>query len=137
MRFVVARLADFPAETRRLIRVGGREIGVFRVGDRFYAVRNRCPHQGGPLCEGNLASRVASTSLGRVELGDGSRIVCPWHGWQYDMETGEPHAPGDPAARTYGVAVERGPLSPAELEPVGHAEIFDVTVEDEFVVVDA
>jgi len=41
MKFVVARVDDFPPETRRVVRVGGREIGVFRFGEAFYAIRSR------------------------------------------------------------------------------------------------
>jgi nitrite reductase/ring-hydroxylating ferredoxin subunit len=135
VRFVVARLADFPTDSRRVVRVGGREIGVFRAADRFYAVRNRCPHQGGPLCVGRVFPRIVSEAPGRFELADGAPlIVCPWHGWQYDMESGQSYAPGDPHVRSYGVTVERG----SELvEGPYVVETFPVTVEEEYVVLEA
>ena len=62
MKVVVAPVADFKPGDRRIITIGGRSIGVFRVGDRFYGIRNRCPHQGGPLCQGQ-ASSDASASM--------------------------------------------------------------------------
>jgi len=135
-RFVVARLEDFPPETRRIVRVGGREIGVFRVGERFFAVRNRCPHQGGPLCIGRVFPRIVSDEPGSVRL-DRDRaplLVCPWHGWQYDMESGQSYAPGDPHVRSYRVSVEPG----AGLEQGPYvAETFPVRVEENYVVLEA
>jgi nitrite reductase/ring-hydroxylating ferredoxin subunit len=135
VRFVVARLDEFPADSRRIVSVGGREIGVFRVDERFYAVRNRCPHQGGPLCIGRVFPRILSEVPGRFELNEGPPLlVCPWHGWQYDMATGQSYAPGDPHVRAYDVSVEHG----SELmEGPYLVETFPVSVEEEYVVLDA
>jgi nitrite reductase/ring-hydroxylating ferredoxin subunit len=128
VRHVVAPVADFPAGTRQIVRLGGREIGVFHVGGRFYAMRNRCPHQGGPLCAGRILPRIVSAEPGGVATAEGTpRLACPWHGWQYDMETGESYAQGDPNARTYPVSVERGPYV---------AETFRTYVAGDYVVVE-
>jgi nitrite reductase/ring-hydroxylating ferredoxin subunit len=142
VRFVVSPLQEFPPGERRIVRVGGREIGVFRVEDRFYAVRNRCPHQGGPLCVGRVFPRILSDTPGDFRLHDGAPlVVCPWHGWQYDMATGQSYAPGDPHVRSYNVSVEPGSLIAAELEGGAEgpyvAETFPVFVEDEYVVLEA
>ena len=51
-RHVVARVADIPPGERLIVDIAGRSIGVFNVDGRFYALRNSCPHQGGPLCLG-------------------------------------------------------------------------------------
>jgi nitrite reductase/ring-hydroxylating ferredoxin subunit len=135
MKFVVARVDDFPPETRRVVRVGGREIGVFRFGEAFYAIRNRCPHQGGPLCRGRVTPRFVSEQPGTVRLADGPPlVVCPWHGWQYDLETGQSYAPGNSDARSYGVSVEPGSVVAAGRYI---AETFPVRVEDDYVVLDA
>jgi nitrite reductase/ring-hydroxylating ferredoxin subunit len=136
MRVVVAPLAEFPPDSRRLVRVGGREIGVFRVGeDRFYAVRNRCPHQGAPLCRGHVFARILSPQPGEFELASGPPLlVCPWHGWQYDVSTGQSYAPGDPRVKSYGVSVTPG----SELvEGPYVVETFSVTVNEEYVVLEA
>ena len=87
MRVVVAPLADFKPGERRIITVGGRSIGVFRIGDRFYGIRNRCPHHGGPLCLGRVGERVAGDP-GVYELTGRRTLRCPWHGWEFDLETG-------------------------------------------------
>ena len=135
MKVVVAPLEDFPPDTRKLVRVGGREIGVFRVGDSFYAVRNRCPHQGAPLCIGRVFSRIVSELPGEFELAGGPPLlVCPWHGWQYDVATGQSYSPGDPRAKSYGVSVEPG----SELvEGPYVVETYSVTVSERYVVLEA
>jgi nitrite reductase/ring-hydroxylating ferredoxin subunit len=132
MRVVVARLADFPAGERRILDVGNRSIGVFRVGDAFYAVRNRCPHQGGPLCQGRLFRRVVSDDPGVVRHADEPPLIaCPWHGWEYDLATGQSFiGPTEPHVRAYDVSVERMPGPYV-------AETFPVHVEEEYVVLDA
>lgn len=68
--FPLAALAD---GERRLLQAGDREIALFRVGDEVYAVDNACPHSGNPLIEGEL--------LGRT-------LVCAYHAWRFDLETG-------------------------------------------------
>jgi nitrite reductase/ring-hydroxylating ferredoxin subunit len=134
-RFVVARVDEFEENPRRLVRLGGREIGVFRIGGRFFAVRNRCPHQGGPLCTGRVVPRIVADAPGTVRVdAEAPLVVCPWHGWQYDMRTGRSYVPDDPGARSYDVAVERGSVI---VEGPYTVETFPVSVEDDYVVVDA
>jgi 3-phenylpropionate/trans-cinnamate dioxygenase ferredoxin subunit len=141
VRFVVARLSDFPAGTRRIVRLGGREIGIFRVEDEFYAIRNRCPHQGAPLCLGRILPRQVAGEPGAIEVDNEAPplIVCPWHRWQYDARTGESYAPGDPHARSYGVSIESGDAIAAESTEGDArfvAETFPVSVEDDYVVLE-
>lgn len=77
-----------PGDRRRVI-ADGRPVAVFRVGDRFYAVADRCPHQGASLSEGRICKDVSATEPGRYRL-DPSRphVRCPWHGWEFDLATG-------------------------------------------------
>jgi nitrite reductase/ring-hydroxylating ferredoxin subunit len=90
MRVVVAPLRSFPSGERRIVEVGGRSIGVFRVGESFYGIRNRCPHQGGPLCLGHVLGDAVSAVPGEATISsDPLRIACPWHGWEYDLDSGQ------------------------------------------------
>ena len=75
---------------RRIVVVNGREIGIFNIGGQFFALRNRCAHQGGPVCEGILLARLESHGPGHYDF-DPSRVMieCPWHGWEFDIETGQ------------------------------------------------
>lgn len=138
MRFVVGPVSEFPPGTRKIVRAGGREIGVFRYGGKFYAVRNRCPHQGAPLCRGFVLPRVASSAPGSAEVVDGPPLImCPWHGWQYDAETGKAWAPGDPGARSYDIEVESGTAlaeGPESSEVRLVAETFRVVVDEDYVI---
>ena len=72
--YTVARLTDLPEGRGRVVRAGGRDIALFRVEGRVFALDNCCQHLGGPLGEGEAV---------------GGYAVCPWHGWRYDLESGE------------------------------------------------
>jgi len=138
MRIVVARVEDFAPGERRIVTRGRRSIGVFRVGDRFYALNNHCPHLGGPLCQGRTQAWVRSSAPGRYERDDDHALIaCPWHGWEYDLATGQSFlGPGEPPARSYEVSIEPADDDrPDDPAPGGRrpgpfvAETYDVTVE--------
>ncbi|MFB6097176.1 MAG: Rieske (2Fe-2S) protein [Haloferacaceae archaeon] len=77
--------------------VGGIEIAVFKVKDDFYAIANRCAHQRAPLCRAGEekinAEHTWSDSRGGVDE-DACTVACPWHLWEWDLETGEHAASG-------------------------------------------
>jgi nitrite reductase/ring-hydroxylating ferredoxin subunit len=83
----IASLAEVEREGRAVARVGGREVGVVAVDGGLYGVRNRCPHHGGPLCLGTVRRRERGTP-GRYEQSDELVLRCPWHGWEFDLESG-------------------------------------------------
>jgi 3-phenylpropionate/trans-cinnamate dioxygenase ferredoxin subunit len=143
---VVAPVGEFPPGERHIVEVGGRSIGVFRVGGRFYGIRNRCPHQGGPLCRGHLLDDAVADAPGSPRISENPlRVACPWHGWEYDLETGQSFmGAGAAGVRSYGVAVQPGGDVLAEIEdgetrlrPGPYvAETFEVHVEDDYVVLE-
>jgi 3-phenylpropionate/trans-cinnamate dioxygenase ferredoxin subunit len=147
MRIVVAAVSEFAPGERRIVQAGNRSIGVFRVGDRFYGIRNRCPHQGGPLCRGHLLDDAVADEPGLPRISKNPlRVACPWHGWEYDLQTGQSFlGAGMAGVRSYGVAVEPGARLVAELDagdaqlrPGPYtAETFDVRVQDDYVVLEA
>ncbi len=69
----VARLEELAVGQATLVEAGDRRVVLSRVGEHVYACADECAHQGGPLSEGRLT---------------GTRLVCPWHGWMYDVRTG-------------------------------------------------
>lgn len=77
--------------SRVIATVEGREIAVFRVDGKYHALANFCPHQSGPLCEGPLEGRMEfSEEEGTWEYDSTESVVsCPWHGWKFEIETGE------------------------------------------------
>ena len=90
----VARDGEIADGARKVIVAGADEIGVFKVDGEFYAWRNQCPHQGGPVCQGRLMKRVEERldddkrSLGIHFAADAMNIICPWHGYEFDVRTG-------------------------------------------------
>ncbi len=92
---VVAEAADMKDGDRRIVAAGNaREIGVFHKNGAYYAYGNFCAHAGGPACEGLLINRVVDiiapdrTYQGQT-FADEVHFVCPWHGYEYALETGE------------------------------------------------
>jgi nitrite reductase/ring-hydroxylating ferredoxin subunit len=92
-RYVIGAVSDIPPGSRRIARIAGRSVGVFNVKGEFFAIRNRCPHLGGPLCLG----MTTGVTVGRFRDGetpelewirDGEIIRCPWHAWEFDMRSG-------------------------------------------------
>jgi nitrite reductase/ring-hydroxylating ferredoxin subunit len=106
-------VTDFAEGQRVMIDVNGREVFVFEREGRYFAYENVCPHMGGPVGEGILMGKV------EVVLGPNKEtirerfstteihLVCPWHGWEYDVETGECVALRRYRLRRYE-AVQRG-----------------------------
>jgi nitrite reductase/ring-hydroxylating ferredoxin subunit len=99
----VGKQSDFEDRGRKVVARGDLEIGVFRLADEFYAYENRCPHVRGPVCQGRILPRVEEvlaedkTSRGQKWSEHNTHIVCPWHGWEFDLKTGR--HPGNPHMR--------------------------------------
>ena len=87
--------ADIPLREGRAVEVGGEEIAIFNLGEKFLAVSNRCPHRGGPLADGILS---------------GETVVCPLHAWKVCLNTGDVKRPQEQEScvRTFPVKVVDG-----------------------------
>jgi nitrite reductase/ring-hydroxylating ferredoxin subunit len=109
----VGKVGEFKDGDRRIIFAGDNEIGVFRHEGQFYAYSNFCLHQGGPACEGLTIAKVEErllpdkTSQGLCFSESEMHFVCPWHGYEYDMKTGECVSDRKLKLRKYKV-VEKG-----------------------------
>jgi 3-phenylpropionate/trans-cinnamate dioxygenase ferredoxin subunit len=125
-RHVVASANEIPPGGRKIVEVGGRSLGIFNVGGRYYALKNTCPHEGGPLCIGTITGLAVSSGPGNYGLErEGEILRCPWHGWEFDILTGRSVlAPGKVRVKTYPVAQE-------QLE----VETYPVEIDREVVVV--
>ena len=107
----VCALEELPPGGRRIVDADGRSIGVFNVDGELFAVRNTCPHQGAQLCLGTVSGTMLPSEPYEYRYGRESRVLrCPWHGWEFDLETGEKLFDVTERARvkTYPVSVERG-----------------------------
>jgi nitrite reductase (NADH) small subunit len=92
-RVRVAAESEIPEGTGLQVDAGGTAVALFRVEGRCYAIANECPHRGGPLAQGDLEGHV---------------VHCPWHGWTWDVRTGENlRQPGTRVA-CFPVSIEDG-----------------------------
>lgn len=92
-KVAVAKTVDLMPGTSLSVEANGIGVALFNVDGRIYALDNTCPHAGGPLGEGKL---------------NGEIIECPWHGWRYNVRTGE--RPENPEFKVvcYPVEIEEG-----------------------------
>lgn len=134
-RFVVARVEEVPPGRAKLVTARGRDIALFNVGGEFFALADRCPHEGASLCRGQIVSLVESDEPGTYRVSrPGEFVRCPWHGWEFDIRTGQSWCdPRFTKVRRFDVTVAAG-------EEVAKgpyvAETFAVSVEQDYVVVE-
>jgi len=87
----VCKTSDIPGGTGKTVEVNGKPVALFNVDGKFYAINNTCLHRGGPLGEGALEGKV---------------VICPWHGWRYDVTTGANEMNPSVTVEKYQVKVE-------------------------------
>lgn len=107
---------------------------MFNIGGRLYGLRNRCPHQGAPLCLGRIKGTTLPEAPYKYVYGRDQEIIqCPWHGWEFEIATGRTYfKPHRMRVRTYDVTLE-----PAVAAEDATLETFDVTMEGDLVVLHA
>ena len=95
---LITAAENIPLREGRAVQIGGNEVAIFNLGDRFLALENRCPHRSGPLADGIIS---------------GGNVVCPLHAWKVDLATGEVvnRTDNPPCVRTYPARVENGVIS--------------------------
>jgi nitrite reductase (NADH) small subunit len=86
----VGKVDDFPEGKCTIVEIDGREVGIARLRNGEYrAVRNHCPHKGAPICKGFISGTMAPCAVGKLVYDrDGEILVCPWHGYEFDLNTG-------------------------------------------------
>ena len=105
---------ELTTDQRKILDAGGREIVVFRFGNRCYALDNWCLHMGGPVGEGRIVGRVEAVldddkrCLGERFSDTETHLVCPWHGYEYNIATGEYAGDRRMRLRTYEVIEREG-----------------------------
>jgi nitrite reductase/ring-hydroxylating ferredoxin subunit len=101
-RVKVLELAGLPKGEAALAVVNGQDVALFRRGEEIFAIGNTCPHQGGNLCDGRI---------------EGDIVICPLHGWEFDLRSGVcMTVPGESVPR-YDVTVEDGAILLEEAMP--------------------
>jgi 3-phenylpropionate/trans-cinnamate dioxygenase ferredoxin subunit len=141
-KYVVATADEISPGERKIVEIGGRSIGVFNIDGEYFAIRNSCPHQGGPLCSGLVTGFLESDAPGTYNyIRKGEILRCPWHSWEFDIKTGQSWwNPAQRRVRKYEVQVESGEnieaSSSAPEKGPYVADTFPVTVEQQYVVIE-
>ena len=109
----VCSVDDLPPGERVHVTMDGTVVGVLNIDGEYYAIQNECAHQSGPICQGKVHPELIGEFVEpgeRVREYPGDRIViaCPWHGWEYDLQTGSHLGVPDIAIKAYDVVVEDG-----------------------------
>lgn len=134
-RHVVATVEEIAPGSCKIVTVRGREIGIFNIASEFYALINRCPHEGAALCKGHITGRMEADKPGDYRLTHmGEMLRCPWHSWEFDIRTGQSWCdPDHTFVRSYKVSVEPGE---ALVKGPYVAETVPVRVDGNYIVVD-
>ena len=134
-KHVVAPVSEIPPGNRKLVTVKGRPIAIFNIEGEYFGVLNRCPHQGGSLCHGTLTGLIESSEPGKYQYSRKGEILrCPWHGWEFDIRTGQSYCDPDKIqVKAYHVEIEPGTKV---VKGPYVAETIPVTVEQDYVVVE-
>ena len=98
--------------SRVIKEIEGREIALFKLEDGYHAALNYCIHQAGPLCEGKLMGHTVPQDDGWSWGYDDENkyVTCPWHGWKFDLTTGENVDSDEYSVPIYDTAVENGDI---------------------------
>jgi nitrite reductase (NADH) small subunit len=109
-KHIVCEVDDLPPGARRIITIGQTSIGVLNIDGKLYSIRNKCPHRGAPLALGSIGGRMMESEPGQFVYGMDNQVWrCPWHRWQFDLESGRTlHDPNNERVRVYSVFVEDG-----------------------------
>jgi len=93
----VAKLDEIPRQGARVVKTATGDIAVFRtLDDEVFALRDKCPHKGGPLSQGIVS---------------GKKVACPLHDWKISLDTGIAQAPDEGCAARFPVKLENGMVS--------------------------
>ena len=102
-RVNIGSASEFADPGRKVVAFERFEVAIFKLEGEFFAYLNHCPHMGGPVCQGKMIAKVEEilaedrTSQGMAFSKTRMHVVCPWHGYEFDIRTGV--HPGNSRAR--------------------------------------
>ncbi|MFB6131724.1 MAG: Rieske (2Fe-2S) protein [Salinigranum sp.] len=111
---IVAKDDELDDGDRIVVQLRGRDIGVFKLDGEYYAYTSWCAHQGGPACEGRIEGTMEASidpetrAVEKRYVREGEILLCPWHGWEFDVRTGQALPREDVKLPSCPVRVEDG-----------------------------
>lgn len=109
VEYVVATADELPPGGRKIVTIRNLQIGLFRIGNEYYALPNVCTHQFGPLCEGRIGPAIVSSAETEWQprlVFENEVIACPWHGLEFHIKTGRCLAYPNVRVRSYPIKAE-------------------------------
>lgn len=104
----LAKVSEINPGERKVITVEDKELGIFNIEGTFHAILNRCPHMGAPLCKGHLVIEIQAEKPGTFTFKEKTVLRCPWHGWEFDVDSGKSIFDESIRAKKYEVKVKGG-----------------------------
>lgn len=133
-KHVVAKVGELKPGDRKLVDLAGRPVALFNLNGEYFAINDKCPHESGSLCAGKIGGFADADQPGEYRLTrPGEVIRCPWHGWEFDIRTGQSWCdPERVRVRAYDAQVAHGG---EVLKGPYKAETFNVSIEEDYVVI--
>ena len=107
LKHFACKTSEVPTDAAKIVSIGRLSVGLFRLDDGFHALLNVCPHKGAALCEGPVCGTTKQTD--RTEFiydRAGELVRCSWHGWEFDIRTGEFLVDKNIRTKSFPVTVE-------------------------------
>jgi nitrite reductase/ring-hydroxylating ferredoxin subunit len=111
-KFEAAEVGEIQNGKCKIVNLQGRSIGIYYNGEKYFAIRNVCPHQQAELCKGTFTGTTLSSKPHDYIYGmEGEILVCPWHGWEFDVKTGKALVdPDSYSVKVYDVSVDNNKI---------------------------
>jgi nitrite reductase (NADH) small subunit len=108
-RAVALPFSELPPGTSTTVKAFDTTVAIFNVEGQLFALSNHCPHHGGPLCHGRISGTALPSQPYEYSYGrEGRVLTCPWHGWEFDLESGRTIFDPSVGVKTYEARIEDG-----------------------------
>jgi nitrite reductase/ring-hydroxylating ferredoxin subunit len=108
MKYDAAKVGEIEVGSCKILSIGGRSVGIYYDGENYFGIRNVCPHEQAELCKGKVTGTTLTSKPHEYIYGmEGEILVCPWHGWEFNIKTGKSLVDPDRyKAKVYDVSIE-------------------------------
>lgn len=114
MEHVICQVSELQERKPLAVELNGKELGVILSKGEVYAYANNCPHLGGPICLGDVFAAVKlklndqKMAVGEYTDENDLRLVCPWHAYEFELETGRCTVNPELKVRKYDAYIKDG-----------------------------
>ncbi|NHI01834.1 Rieske (2Fe-2S) protein [Oceanimonas sp. MB9] len=106
-KYTVCKVDEVRPGQQKIVQLDKFSVGVFNIGGEYHALLNVCPHRGAALCEGPVCGTTQPTDQREfIYCQENALVRCAWHGWEFDIKSGEFLVDPSIKAKTFPVSVE-------------------------------